>query len=84
MLRVTDVLMHSPQGEEAEAACLQTRRPLPQGKEQIAIESVSTFELSRAPQGEAAERVYSQMHPPRPRGKGEVVIAKIETSLRMC
>ena len=75
--------MKFPQVEEAEAACLQMRRPLPRGKEQIAIEIVSTVESSRAPHGEAAERVYPQMHPPHPRGKGEVVIAKIETSLMM-
>ena len=79
----TDISMHSPQVEEAEAACLQMRRPLPRGKEQIAIEIVSTVESSRAPQVEAAERVFSQMRPPLPRGKGEVVIAKIETSLMM-
>ena len=75
--------MHSPQVEEAETAYLQTRLPIPRGKEQIAIESSSTVESSRAPQVKAAERVYSQMRPPRPRGKGEVAIAKIGTSLMM-
>ena len=76
----TDVSMHSPQVEEAEAAYLQTRQPIPRGKEQTGIESASAIELSRAPQVEAAERAYTQIHPPRPRGTGEVAIAKIGTS----
>ena len=75
--------MHSLQVEEAEAAYLQTRRPLPRGTEQIVIESASTVESLHAPQVEVAERVYLQMRPPRPWGKGAVAIAKIETSLTM-